>query len=326
MKPATLIACLCLAAPASLAAAQPSNPGSQTQPAAEPVNAMCRIGKEPIVPSAGSVVYKGSTIGICCPGCGEEFLAWDEARKDEFVALAAAGREPGMEHTDHGKPSGDGPAPDPIVWTAPYPLGTCPISGQKLGSMGDPIVKKYNGREVRLCCGGCVGKFEADPDAAWKKIDESIIKDQLPYYAMQTCVVSGEPLFKDGKDIANNFVYGNRLIRLCCTMCERKFTADPMKFIATLDKAAADAQRADYPLDTCIVAGSKLGSMGEPAEMVVAGRLMRLCCAGCESTVNSDPAKFITTIDAAWQTKGGVKPSVQPDGDGGDSHDHDHGG
>ena len=31
---------------------------------AEPINAMCPIGKEPIVPSAGTVEYKGKTIGI----------------------------------------------------------------------------------------------------------------------------------------------------------------------------------------------------------------------------------------------------------------------
>ena len=92
MKPATLIACICLAAPASLGAAPHHDHGSEAQPAAEPVNAMCPIGKEPIVPSAGTVQYKGKTIGMCCPGCGKQFLAWDEARKDEFVALAVAGR------------------------------------------------------------------------------------------------------------------------------------------------------------------------------------------------------------------------------------------
>lgn len=306
MKPATLIACLCLTAPATLALAQHDGHahGSAAQHAAEPANAMCPIGKEPIVPSAGTVEYKGKTIGICCPGCGKQFLAWDEARKDGFVALAMAGREPGMDHADHGDnatPTATGEAPS---WTEPYSLATCPISGQKLGSMGDPIVKQYDGREVRFCCAGCIDKFEADLDASWKKVDEAIVKDQLRYYPLETCVVSGEPLAENGEDIAVNTVYGNRLVRLCCKMCERDFRADPRKFIAKLDKAAADAQRKDYPLTTCVVAGGQLGSMGEPTEMVVAGRLMRFCCAGCEPKAKADPAKFLAEIDKAWQAKG----------------------
>jgi len=32
---------------------------------------------------------KGKTIGLCCPGCGKQFLAWSEGRKDEFVTPAS---------------------------------------------------------------------------------------------------------------------------------------------------------------------------------------------------------------------------------------------
>jgi len=268
-----------------------------------PVNAMCPIGKEPIVPSAGNVEYKGNTIGLCCKGCGEEFLAWEGARKDEFVALALAKQEPGQEH-----------AAAPVVagakaWTEPYTLDTCPVSGEPLGSMGAPIVKTYNGRELRLCCKGCVKEFEADQAGYFKKIDEWIVRDQLPFYPTEVCIVSGEPLTEGGADIATNLVYGNRLVRLCCKMCERQFSADPAKFIAKLDEATANAQRKDYPLDTCVVLGGKLGSMGEPAEMVLAGRLLRFCCAGCESKVKADPVKHIALIDEAWRAKGDRAPS-----------------
>lgn len=337
MKPATLIACMCLAGPVPMALAQHDH-STHAPRATEPVNAMCPIGKEPIVPSAGTVEYKGKAIGLCCPGCGKQFLAWDEARKDEFVAMAVAHREPGMDHAEHARPAGDNAAPDAAAtWSDPYPLDTCPISGQKLGSMGDPIVKKYDGREVRFCCGGCISKFEADRSASWEKVDEAIIKDQMRYYPMQTCVVSGEPLVEGGEDIATNIVYGNRLVRLCCKMCEREFKADPKKFISKLDKATADAQRKDYPLDTCVVAGGQLGSMGEPTEMVVAGRLMRFCCASCEPKVKADPAKYLALIDKAWQAKGKFMPAMSPEkpaeeheghgghGDGGHG-DHDHGG
>lgn len=43
------------------------------------------------------------------------------------------------------------------------PADTCPVSGQKLGSMGAPIVVQHEGREIRLCCAGCVRAFKANP-------------------------------------------------------------------------------------------------------------------------------------------------------------------
>jgi YHS domain-containing protein len=40
---------------------------------------------------------------------------------------------------------------------------TCPVSGEPLGSMGEPIVMTHEGKEVKLCCKSCIKKFEADP-------------------------------------------------------------------------------------------------------------------------------------------------------------------
>lgn len=55
----------------------------------------------------------------------------------------------------------------------PYPLDVCVVGGEKLGSMGDPVILKHEGREVRLCCPGCVDKFKADPAKYLKKLDEA---------------------------------------------------------------------------------------------------------------------------------------------------------
>lgn len=44
-----------------------------------------------------------------------------------------------------------------------YPIDVCILSGEKLGSMGDPIVMKHEGTEVRLCCAGCVDEFKKNP-------------------------------------------------------------------------------------------------------------------------------------------------------------------
>ncbi|MHC5113080.1 MAG: hypothetical protein ACYTGP_01470 [Planctomycetota bacterium] len=274
----------------------------------KPVNAMCPVSKEPVDPAAGTVDHKGQAVGVCCPACLRAFRAWDESRRDAFVALAMKGGEPGRAPAKRPAASQPASSKGPTAAAFPYPLDTCAVSGAKLGSMGDPVVRRYDGREVRFCCAGCIKRFESDRPKYFKKIDEQIVKDQLRYYPIRTCVVTDEPLFEKGKDVATNLVYQDRLVRLCCRMCERKFKADPKKYLAKLDKATADAQRKEYPLQTCVVAGGALGGMGEPTEMVVAGRLMRFCCAGCEPKVKKDPVKYMVVVDQAWQKKGKFKP------------------
>lgn len=63
----------------------------------------------------------------------------------------------------------------------PYPLTTCIVSGDKFGGdMGEPIVKVYGDREIKLCCKGCIKKFEKDQAGYIKKIDEAIAAVPAP--------------------------------------------------------------------------------------------------------------------------------------------------
>lgn len=60
----------------------------------------------------------------------------------------------------------------PAAKGKPYPLKTCVVSDEKLGGdMGDPYVFKYKGREVRLCCKGCLDDFNKEPAKYLKKLD-----------------------------------------------------------------------------------------------------------------------------------------------------------
>jgi hypothetical protein len=52
----------------------------------------------------------------------------------------------------------------------PYPLETCLVTGTRLGSMGDPVVKVYDGQEIRFCCESCVPEFESDPAKFLEKL------------------------------------------------------------------------------------------------------------------------------------------------------------
>ncbi len=94
---------------------------------------------------------------------------------------------------------------------------------------------------------------------------------------------------------------------------KKKAVGQVVTLMKKLDKAAADAQRKDYPLTTCIVAGGELGSMGEPSEMVVAGRLLRFCCASCHPKVKADPLRYLRIIDEAWRAKGRYLPERAAD-------------
>ena len=37
------------------------------------------------------------------------------------------------------------------------------VTGNKLGSMGDPVTKVYGNQEVKFCCKPCVAKYEKNP-------------------------------------------------------------------------------------------------------------------------------------------------------------------
>lgn len=109
-----------------------------------------------------------ATIGMCAgvscsapsklpPGCGGTHDQGHSPAAHE--GSGPAGRQSGSTKE----------SPKAVV--VPYPLDICIVNGEKLGSMGEPIVKVYEGREVRFCCSGCIKRFEADKAAYLAKID-----------------------------------------------------------------------------------------------------------------------------------------------------------
>lgn len=186
----------------------------------------------------------------------------------------------------------------------PYPFETCPVSGKKLGAMGDPEVKVYDGREVRFCCGGCTGKFEKDLDASFAKLDQKVLADQRPIYPLTKSVVSGEKL----PEKPVSMVLGNRLILVATAKEKATILKAPEKYLKLLDDAVKAAQGKDYPLKKCVVSDEPLGSMGKAKDVVVAGRLIRLCCASCTKKLEKTPAAFLATIDKAAADKSPEEP------------------
>jgi len=54
--------------------------------------------------------------------------------------------------------------------SADYPLTTCVVSGEELGSMGEAVVYDHEGMTVKFCCKSCIPKFEKEPEKYLSKI------------------------------------------------------------------------------------------------------------------------------------------------------------
>ena len=52
-----------------------------------------------------------------------------------------------------------------------------------------------------------------------------------------------------------------------------------------------------WPLDTCVVSGGKLGSMGDAIIVLHEGREVRFCCQGCVGAFEDDPAWYLAKAD-----------------------------
>jgi hypothetical protein len=77
------------------------------------------------------------------------------------------------------------------------------------------------------------------------------------------------------------------------TVASREDPRSPLAELSAGDRALAERQK------VCPVTKKALGSMGTPARVVVTGRVVFLCCKGCTSTIESEPAKYLATLPAA---------------------------
>jgi peptidoglycan hydrolase CwlO-like protein len=128
----------------------------------------------------------------------------------------------------------------------PYPLGTCVVSGEKLGGdMGEPVVFVHEGREIKLCCNSCRKDFDADITKFLAKVDAAAKK--VKRYPLKTCLVSGEKLGGMGKPLV--FVQDLQEIKLCCKSCKKDFDKEVKRYMRKVKQATEKAQAADESHD-----------------------------------------------------------------------------
>jgi hypothetical protein len=206
-----------------------------------------------------------------------------------LAATDGSGQDPAR---DTAQPDTDRDAAVIAAQKPSYPLTSCVVSGEPLGSMGDPIDLVVEGRLYRLCCKGCVKKVQADPAPFAEKVIAAVIADQKPRYPLETCVVTDEALEGGHMEPADH-VIGTRLVRFCCAGCTKGFEASPETFMPKLDEAWMAAQRPSYPLDTCIVSGQPLE---DARELLYGVTLVRLCCKKCERAFQAEPEPFLQKL------------------------------
>ncbi|MFM7053029.1 MAG: hypothetical protein ACKOYN_13000 [Planctomycetota bacterium] len=181
----------------------------------------------------------------------------------------------------------------------PYPLDTCPVSGEKLGADAVTVVlsgmkdKNLDGTQVKFCCAKCEGAFKADPDKYLPKMNEAIEKAAGKYPIGHCLVMADEKIDDDAKTV----VYQNRVYKLCCKKCVGRFTKDPAKWVKEYEAEVVKTQKPGYKLATCPISGKPLGEGA--VDVVIGTRLVRVCCPGCVGPVKADPKAAFAKVDAA---------------------------
>ncbi len=71
----------------------------------------------------------------------------------------------------------------------------CPVSGEKVDSMGTEIIKEeYNGKVVNFCCSMCLKDFKKDPEKFCKIAEAEVLaeKDAMPAAEMKEMPAMGD--------------------------------------------------------------------------------------------------------------------------------------
>lgn len=180
----------------------------------------------------------------------------------------------------------------------------CPVSGEALGTMGEPVKVQAGEQIAWLCCAGCQSKQIAAEH--WQTIQANIAA------AQGTCPIMDKPVAADMKSTVVN----GQQVFVCCPPCIAKIQADPTTSLAKVNasyatyvKAAAKVHSEQMQMmaqGICPVTGEKLGSMGEPIKVQAGEETLFLCCKGCVG--KEIKAEHWSTILTNQATAQGVCP------------------
>ena len=124
----------------------------------------------------------------------------------------------------------------------------CAVSGGKLGSMGTPIKVLVGDQPIYLCCKGCLGKVQANPEAYLQKVapagsqartgaatgqlvvTSATAADEATIAQQRVCAVTGGKLGSMGAPV--KVTAGGQSLFLCCKGCLGKVEKNPNAYFA----------------------------------------------------------------------------------------------
>lgn len=206
----------------------------------------------------------------------------------------------------------------------------CPVSGKRLGSMGEPVAVTSGQETVYVCCAACTNAVKADPAkyiatrlqvtvAIATEADAALIKRQA------NCPVMDEALGSMGQPV--KLMVGDKPIFLCCKGCIKKVRAEPAKYLASvygepirltdgssvpagveqvregIFRVTDDDTRFITAQKRCPVMDEPLDAMGGPYKVNAAGKAIYICCPGCAKKIAAEPKKYLAIL-----AEQGVKP------------------
>jgi YHS domain-containing protein len=111
------------------------------------------------------------------------------------------------------------------------------------------------------------------------------------------CVVSNKKLCASEKPAVVE--YKGRKIYFIDGEARKRFQADPEPFVAKYDKALIEVQSSFYPLDYCVVTGTKFSEKKKPVHYLHHGRLVRFCCSSLIPKFKESSKKYMAELDKA---------------------------
>lgn len=163
---------------------------------------VCPITGKPVEANSPTTIIDDLIVFACCPNCIDKIQAEPAVARSKIEANYASF------------------VSDELQIAA---QGICPVSGQKLGSMGNPIRVMLNDQTTFLCCKACVEKPANGKH--WATIQGNLKKAQA------VCPVTGESLPKDARSV----VVDGRQIYVCCPSCIEDINGDKAKYLARLN-------------------------------------------------------------------------------------------
>jgi multidrug efflux pump subunit AcrA (membrane-fusion protein) len=151
--------------------------------------------------------------------------------------------------------------------------GFCPVLNTRLGSMDVPVSVTLGGQKVFLCCKSCVKRARADEKATLARV--AALKARQKARKGQKAPAGAGPAAGSPGGGTKEVTARANLAKL------------PLE-----DRKLAEAQR------WCAVQTDQLlGSMGKPVKLMLKGKPVFVCCAGCEDEAREDPAKTLATVE-----------------------------